>query len=105
MAALGVDVTDDRHFRIEDRLHDLLHGRAQTARGGETDQEELALVLVGLVDGASDELGHDGIDDSIEFEFTLFDETAKSAFKKGYKDLDISSPHKSYVVLLRQQVP
>jgi len=41
---------------------------------------------------------------SVELEFTLFDETAKSAFNKGYKNLDISSPHKSYVVLLRQQV-
>ncbi len=41
---------------------------------------------------------------SVEFEFTLFDETAKSAFNKGYKNLDISSPHKSYLALLRQQV-
>ncbi len=40
---------------------------------------------------------------SVELEFTLFDETAKTAFEKGYKDLDISSPHKSYGVLMRQQ--
>jgi glutamine synthetase len=39
-----------------------------------------------------------------ELEFTLFDETAKSAFDKGYKNLDISSPHKAYELLLRQEV-
>ena len=41
---------------------------------------------------------------SCELEFTLFDETAKSAFNKGYKNLDISSPHKAYELLLRQEV-
>ncbi len=39
-----------------------------------------------------------------ELEFTLFDETAKSAFDKGYKNLEISSPHKAYELLLRQEV-
>jgi glutamine synthetase len=39
-----------------------------------------------------------------ELEFTLFEETARSAFEKGYRDLQISSPHKSYEVLLRQAV-
>ena len=41
---------------------------------------------------------------SCELEFTLFDETAKTAFQKGYKNLDISSPHKAYELLLRQEV-
>jgi glutamine synthetase len=41
---------------------------------------------------------------SCELEFTMFDETAKSAFDKGYKNLDISSPHKAYELLLRQEV-
>ncbi len=39
-----------------------------------------------------------------ELEFTLFNETATSAFEKGYKNLDISTPHKSYGVVLRQLV-
>ncbi len=39
-----------------------------------------------------------------ELEFTLFEETARSAFDKGYRNLQLSSPHKSYEVLLRQEV-
>ncbi len=39
-----------------------------------------------------------------ELEFTLFNETAKSAYDKGYKNLEISSPFKAYELLLRQEV-
>lgn len=38
---------------------------------------------------------------SSELEFTLFDETSRSAFDKGYKNLQISSQHKSYEALVR----
>ena len=41
---------------------------------------------------------------ALEPEFTLFNETATSAYDKGYRDLQISSPHKAYEVLFRQQV-
>ena len=41
---------------------------------------------------------------SCELEFTLFDETARSAHEKGYRNLQLSSPHKAYELLLRQEV-
>jgi len=37
-----------------------------------------------------------------EFEFALFNETASSAFEKGYRNLALTVPHKGYSVLERQ---
>jgi len=39
---------------------------------------------------------------ALEYEFTLFDETAHSAFEKGYRDLKLATPLKTYLVLQRQ---
>ncbi|MBT5675440.1 MAG: glutamine synthetase [Rhodospirillaceae bacterium] len=39
-----------------------------------------------------------------ELEFTMFDETALSAHDKGYQNLDISTPLKTYEVIQRQAV-
>ncbi|MFC7050001.1 glutamine synthetase family protein [Emcibacter nanhaiensis] len=39
---------------------------------------------------------------SLEYEFTLFNETSQSAFDKGYRDLQVATPHKSYYSLVRQ---
>ena len=41
---------------------------------------------------------------ALEYEFTLFEETALSAFEKGYRDLKPATPLKTYEVLLRQAV-
>ena len=38
-----------------------------------------------------------------ELEYTLFDETAMSAYKKGYKNLELTTPHRGYSVLQRQE--
>ena len=37
-----------------------------------------------------------------EFEFGLFNETSSSAFQKGYRNLELTVPHKGYSVLERQ---
>ncbi len=39
-----------------------------------------------------------------EFEFTLFNETSKSAYEKGYKELSIATYFKTYGLLVRQEV-
>ena len=41
---------------------------------------------------------------ALEYEFTLFEETAVSAFEKGYRDLKLATPFKTYEVLQRQAV-
>jgi glutamine synthetase len=41
---------------------------------------------------------------ALEYEFTLFEETALSAFEKGYRDLKLATPFKTYLVLQRQAV-
>ncbi len=41
---------------------------------------------------------------SVELEFTLFDETALSAAEKGYKNLNVATPHRTYYSLVRQGV-
>lgn len=41
---------------------------------------------------------------SVELEFTLFNETALSAAEKGYRGLNIATPHKTYYSLVRQGV-
>jgi glutamine synthetase len=40
----------------------------------------------------------------LEYEFTLFHETPTSLVEKGYRNLKISTPYKSYYVLQRQSV-
>ncbi|QIB66340.1 glutamine synthetase family protein [Kineobactrum salinum] len=39
---------------------------------------------------------------SLEFEFTLFRETPQSVVDKGYRNLALATPHKSYYSLVRQ---
>lgn len=39
---------------------------------------------------------------ALEYEFTLFEETALSAHEKGYRDLKLATPFKTYEVLQRQ---
>lgn len=39
---------------------------------------------------------------ALELEFTMFEETALSAFEKDYRNLDISTPLKTYEVIQRQ---
>ncbi len=41
---------------------------------------------------------------ALEYEFTLFQESALSAFEKGYRDLKLATPLKTYLVLQRQAV-
>jgi len=41
---------------------------------------------------------------AVECEFTLFNETAESAAQKGYRDLEVATPHKTYYSLVRQGV-
>ncbi len=41
---------------------------------------------------------------AVEFEFTLFNETAKTAYAKNYKNMELATPHKTYYSLVRQGV-
>ena len=41
---------------------------------------------------------------AVECEFTLFNETAGSAAAKGYRNLEVATPHKTYYSLVRQGV-